>query len=343
MASLNITVNGHRLSMDGLVGDVQLVQAWPGGAEEFSWVPGAQTPQRFRGGELVTAYLGSLPVAAGTLTEPDPSQERMIVQGAYREAEGYVALDSSGNATTVPNTAIDQAIVRGLAWTRPTTVSSSAVDLDVSQGPVYLDQLLDAWTNQSGTRWGVNASRQVITANDATTPSWTTLPLDGGLGFTLDNYASQVIGRYYTGSSYATRTRTASTADTIRHKEAIADLTPRGTLTSTKADTILDNLLNLGRATPQWMDPIALSYGELLTMGGTPAVLETVSGVGGALLRIPGGFEMAQRLNGARYIDIPIGRTTLAGGLLTIEPRDLPIRTLADAIAAALTEKPRRV
>jgi hypothetical protein len=85
------------------------------------------------------------------------------------------------------------------------------------------------------------------------------------------------------------------------------------------------------------MDPIAFSYGEILTMGGTPVALETVRAEGN-LLRIHGGWDMAQRLNGQMYLDVPIGRTQLVDGKLTITPANTVVGTLADAITAALTQ-----
>jgi hypothetical protein len=334
---LHIVVKGRWVSMDYLLGDVQMVHNWPGGSEELSWVPGGNPALRHIGGEQVVAYLGPLPVWAGTMTEPDPSQERQVAAGAYRDLESYAALTAGGAVTTVPDTAIDAAIANyAMPLTRLGSISASAVDLDVSQGPVMLDQLLNAWSTQSGSRWGVNAKRQIFAKADDTTPTYMTLPLDGGLGFAMDNYASTLIGRYYNGTTYATATRSNTSADTLRRRQAIVDLTPRGTLTSTKANTILDNLLALGRAVPQWTTGISLSYGEILSTNAVPTMLERVNGQG-RLLRIPGGYELAQRLNGALYVDIPIGRTTLAGGLLTVEPRDVIVGTLADAITAAVT------
>jgi hypothetical protein len=333
---LEVTIGGRWIGLECLYGDVEQSTVWPGGSDELSWALGTQPAHRFTGGELVVGYYGPLPVWAGSLLEPDPSQDRVIAQGAWREADEYAALDGSGNATTIPNTAVDQAIIRTLAWTRPTTISGSAVDLDVSQGPVMVGALLDSWSEQSGQRWGVNPGREVVTKADDTTPTFQTLPLDGGLGYTRDTYASTLVGRYYNGATYATTTRTDSVAEAAHgHMEAIVDLTPRGTLTLAKANTILDNLLALGRAIPSWTTGIQLTYGELLTDTGVPVALETVAA--GTILRIPGGFELAQRLNGQMYLDVPIGRTQLAGGVLTIQPADVAVRSLTDLFTAALT------
>lgn len=333
---LQVTVAGRWIALECLYGDVEVSTVWPGGSDELSWALGTPPAHRFTGGEPVVAWYGPVPVWAGSLLEPDPSQDRTVAQGAWREADSPPALDGSGNATTVPNTAVDQAISRGLNWTRPTSISGTAVDLDVSQGPVTVGALLDSWSEQSGQRWGVNARREIVTKADDTTPTYQTLPLVGGLGYTRDTYASTLVGRYQTSGGYATATRTDSVAEAAHgHVEAIVDLTPRGVLTATKANNILDNLLALGRAVPAWTTGIELTYGEILTDTGVPVALETVAA--GTVLRIPGGFELAQRLNGQMFLDVPIGRTALAGGVLTIQPAQLATRSLTDLLTAALT------
>jgi hypothetical protein len=341
VASLTIQVNGRWLHVDTLFGDIEMSTVWPGGSDELSWAMGTTAPYPFFGAELVTACLGPVPVWAGQMLEPDPSQDRIVAQGAWHEGDGFAALDGSGNATAVPDTAIDQAIIRGLRWTRPTSVSNVAVDLDVSQGPVTLNELLDAWSEQSGLRWGVDPTRVVVTKADDTTPTYMTLPLDDGLGYARDTYASTLIGRYQTSTGYATATRTNAVAEAAHgHVESVIDLTPRGVLTSTKANTILDNLLALGRAVPQWTTGIDLTYGELLMYGGAPLALEAASA--GHVLRVRSGFDLAWRLQSQLYLDIPIGRTQLSDGVLTLQPSDVAARSLTDVLTKALNKKKRR-
>lgn len=319
---------------DSMPGDVELTTVWPGGSDTLSWTPGVPPAQRFRGAELVDGMFGPVPVFAGTLNEPDPSQDQISAQGAWHEGDGWPALDSGGAATAIPDVAVDQAILRGLRWTRPTSITSSAVDIDISQGPVTVGALLDSWSEQSSSRWGVNPLRQLYAKVDDTTFSYQSFPLSEGLGYALDNYASTLVGRYYNGATYATATQTDLVAESLHgHKEAIVDLTVRGTLTPAKANTILSNMLKLGRAIPQWTVAIQLAYGELLTPGGSPVALETVAA--GSVFRAHGGFELAQRLNGALYVDILIGRTQLVDGLITLYPMELTGDTLADQLALA--------
>jgi hypothetical protein len=317
---LEINVGGRWLSMESFYGDVAVSTIWPGGSDELSWTLQVRPLRRFSGGEDVIGYFGGVPVWRGHLLEPDPSQDQLTATGAFHEAYDYAALDATGAVSKIPDTAIDQAIVRGLNWTRSTSVQSTIVNFDTTTGPVSLGALLDVMTSAQTQRWGVDPYRQPYTATDPTTPSYQTLPIAGGLGYALDDYASTLIGRYLdaTTSTYKTRTITDTVAEAQHgHVERIVDLTFRG-----------------NRSTPQWTQSIEVVYGELLNPGGVPVSLETVTA--GELLRVHGGFELAQRRNGLMYVDFVIGRTQLSGGTLTISPIQLAPRNLTDVLSVAL-------
>jgi hypothetical protein len=336
---LNITVNGTPLATAAKFGDVEMSTVWPGGSDELSWAVTNQPSALSTGGLLVKAFVGPWCVWGGTLLEPDPSQDRMVAQGLWRLGDRYEALTSGLLATATPDTAIDQGIARGaLPWTRSASLSSTAVDVDVSQKPLMIGELLDAWTEQSAKRWGVDAFGNAFAKVDETTPTYRVLPLDGGLGFALDGYACRLFGAYYNGTSYAIADRSDTVAQALHgYAEGAVDLTVRGTLTSTKANTILDNILALGRSTPQWTTSISVGYGELLTMNGSPVMLETVQA--GKVLRVPGGLDFARSNYGQMYVDMLIGSTSLSDGLLTIQPMQTAARSFTDVITKALTKK----
>lgn len=336
-AQLQIVVDGRWQSLESMPGDISMSTVYPGGSDELSWTPGVVTSaHRFRGGELVAAYIGGYCVWAGSLVEPDPSQPQLTAQGAWREGDWYMALDGSGNASQSPDGAIDQAIARGLDWTRPASIRLSAIAIDVSSGPVRLSNLLDTYVTANNLRWGVNNNREVIAFGDLTVPAYQTLPQAGGNGYALDNYVTQLFGRYINLSSVASTT--SSTGDESHgHREDITDLTPRGQISAATAQGILANLVGEGLAVPQWTEPLQFTFGEILTMGGVPAPLETVPA--GRVLRVHGGFELAQRLNGSMYLDMLMGQTQLAGGVLTVQPLQVAARNLTDVLALAMAGK----
>lgn len=332
---LEVRVDGKWLSMEDAYGDVTMSTVWPGGSDEATWTPTAPS-RRFAGGEDVRFYYGGVAVWAGHLNEPDPSQDQLTATGAFREGEVFAALNSLGAAATTPDTAIDQAIIRGLDWTRPVSIQSSGTAIDVTQGPVSVSTLLDFMASAQTSRWGVDPLRQVYKVDDPTTPSFQTLPIAGGLGYALDNYASTLIGRYLdsVSSTYKTETVTDTTAETLHgHVERIIDLTTRGPRTASQANGILVNMLAKDYITPAWTKAIEVSYGELLNMGGVPVALETVAA--GEMLRVNGGFEIVQR--GLMYVDFVIGRTQLSDGTLTISPLQFASRTLLDTLTTALS------
>jgi hypothetical protein len=331
---LEVVVDGRWLSLECRYGNVAMSTVWPGGSDELSWVLGTQPAHRFRGGETVSAYFGGLCVWSGQLIEPDPSQDQLTAEGAFREGDGYGALDGAGNATAVVDTAIDQAIARGLRWRRTVSIGSTATQIDISQGPVMVGALLDTVAENNKNRWLVSPTREVTAAPDPTSPAYRTNPLDNGLGFALDNYASTLIARYLdsTSNTYKTVTATDTDADANHgHVEDIISLTNRGAISALTATNITDRLLKRDRSIPQWTAPLQLSDGEILTINGTKVALETVPA--GTMLRVHGGFELAQRLNGQGYLDMVIGRTQYADGALTITPVQIATRNLADFVA----------
>lgn len=338
MRNLQISVGGRWLAGEGLYGDISMSTVWPGGSEELSWSMGSRPLRKFRGRELVKAFYGPVCVWCGVLNEPDPSQDQQAARGLWRRGDDFEALDGSLNATTVPDTAIDQAISRGLEWTRPASISSSAVDYDISQGPATLSVLLDAWATANSSRWWVNPAGEVLSKTDDTSPIWQTYPLDTGLGYSLDTYASTLVGRYQTSTGYATSIRTDTQAETDHgHQEQLVDLTPRGVLTATKANNTLDSLLSLGKAIPAYTSGVEASYGEILNRGGTPIALELI--YAGPLVRVHGGVDLAQRKNSALYLDVQAGRTQLSEGVITISPMQFTGDNLADQLTAALTKR----
>lgn len=337
MRELQIRIGGRWLAVEGLYGQVEMSTVWPGGSDELTWEMGSRPLRKFRGGQLVQAYHGPVCVWSGVHNEPDPSQDQQAARGLWRHGDGFEALDGSGNATTVPDTAIDQAISRGLLWTRSASISSSAVDYDISQGPVSITTLLDAWATANTKRWWVTPAGEVLGVTDDSTPTWQTFPLDTGLGYDLGNYASTLVGRYQTSTGYATSIRTNTQAETDHgHQEQIVDLTPRGLLTATKANNTLDSLLALGKAVPAYTTGIEAAYGEVLTRGGTPVSPELV--YAGPVVRVHGGVDLVQRKNSALYLDVQIGRTQLADGVLTISPMQVTGDTLADQLTAAINK-----
>lgn len=340
LKQLDIRVSGYPIALECWFGEVTMSTVWPGGSDELTWSAVDFPAKLAKGGADVRAYHAGACVWCGYLLEPDPSQDQMTAQGLWRLAEKFVALDGAGAATTVPNTAIDQAISRGLPWVRRSSISGSSVgSVDVSQGPVMLTDLLDGFTDASSTtrRWGVDTAGAVYVADDSTAVAYQVTVMKGGLGYALDDYASTLLARYFDSgtSTYKTVTVTSGPAVSAHgHQEQVVDLTTKAPMTAAQATQITTNLLNLAKATPQWTAPLNVSYGELLSAGGVPVSLETVKA--GETVRV---WSTDLSRNGSGYVDFMIGRTQLSDGVLTISPLQLAPRSLVDVLTAALNKK----
>lgn len=345
--NIQVTVDGRWLSLESFVGDVEFSTVWPGGSDELSWTMGSPPARPFRGDEVVVGYFGGVRVFGGTLVEPDPSQDRMTAQGLWRQGEDFAALTSGGAAGTSPDQSVDQAISRGLRWSRPNSISAVGTPVDVSQGPITVGGLLDFYAANNQVRWGVDPSGVVYATADPTAPTYQTLPLNGGLGYALDNYASTLVCRYLDSATSTYKTVIVTDANAVAlhgYKETVLDLTERGAISTTTATNFGNSLLNLGASTPQWTESISFAYGEILSIGGVPVALETI--MAGQVVRVHGGGELAMRQNGAMYVDFLIGQTSLSDGTLTIQPLQHASRAFTDVLTstyqAAIDAKKKR-
>ena len=177
----------------------------------------------------------------------------------------------------MPDTAIDAAIARGLKWSRPASLSSTAFVEDAATGDQtdalnYLGDLLDAWAQSNSKRWGVDADLNVYAAADPTTPAYHLTPGAGRFGLADDDYASAVFVRYLNASGqYATASADNDvTGDQYGIAEYGLDATSMGVLTSTKAAGLAAGALKKGKARLGWTAGITPNPWQLTTPGGTP-------------------------------------------------------------------------
>lgn len=322
---VEVVVDGHWLTTECAWGEPAWSHVWPGGSGNASWTA-ANTPKLLtRRGLLVQLFYGGECIWSG------PQTDEGNAVGLWSVGQNYAALDSSGDATNVPDTAIDAAIVRGLKWKRRTSISSAAANVDISQGPVTIGALLDAYATDATKRWGVDPDGYVYAVADPTSPAAVVLPLDEDLAPGDEDFATALVGRYYNGTDYATAVVSDAASEALNdyHEETV-DLTGRGTLTSTKADNILTAILNLGKSKPTWASPLVLGYGDLLTPGGTPMGLELFTA--GQIVRVLG-VNDAQNLGGLTYVDLLIGESQISDDQLTLTPIGAPARDLMDLLA----------
>lgn len=339
--SLQAKVDGLWLGTIGRPGDLTFSTIAPGASERASWrmaLPETFSHPALQPGAPVEFLCGPLPVFAGTLSQPEHTEDgwSFSAAGAMADGDGYLCFDSGGNTTSIPDTAIDEAIADGLNWTRPASISAAAFAAGGSTDALNkVSELLDAWSLSESKRWGVDARRRVFAAADPTTPTLYMKPGSGRLALADDEYASVISVRYKTGPGTYATVHVSDPVATAKYRRAYPyDATHLGVITAGKATDVGNGLLARGKARYALTEPFTVSRHQLTTPGGQPVYLPFVRG--GVMVRALGirdeqGFPLP-------YYDFVLGRTEYTEGADTIQlsPVNLAARNLGDVLAMAV-------
>lgn len=269
-------------------GDLKITNRWPFGNWEMSWTVPVRQLRRHQAlvaGRSVVAFVGAHRRFSGFLSEPNWDTGEMIALGNVRRGEEAIALDGGGLTTTVPDTAIDAAIARGaLPWVRTTSVGSAALGGSTTTDNLnYVSALLDAYTLQANTGWGVNARNEVYTLAAPTVPTLNILPDSGVFGVADQSLAGSVLGRYQTATG-ALATATAGTGA----PEVAFSFLKRGVMTPTDATALAAGILaKLGTRTG-WTNSLVLAAEQITTIGGARVNLSNVVANGRHMTRLLG-------------------------------------------------------
>jgi hypothetical protein len=281
-------------------------------------------------GAAVEVMLGPVAVWVGALTEPDWDSGEVTALGAPREAEGALSLDGAGEVTTKPDTAVDQAIVRGaLNWTRKDSFSASEIGAGAeSSTQPSVARLLDAWAEDDDNPrgWRVGRDRALRVADDTeTAPSWFITPGSGELGVADDERADRVFVRF-SDSTDAGAFHTASwpAATPAGGVERGALITNRGEMTPTAAEKIAKGIWRKMQGRSGWTNGVNVTRSQVTTRGGIAANLGLIkAGDAMRLLGVPDPRGLAHSL------DVVIGDTDYdwAAGTIQLNPVGLAART----------------
>jgi hypothetical protein len=339
--SLSIVVGGTWLTTVGAWADLTWSTVADGGSGQASWNMQLSRdfahPSLMRG-KLVEIKTGSRNLFKGTLAEPDIGDDgwSFHADGLSELGSGYLCLTSGGLTTSVPNTVIDQAIARGLPWSRPTSISAAAfAQGDTTAELNYVSELLDAYAQSISQRWGVDEFGALFMRADPTTPSWHMTPGSGNFGLADDDYASHVYLRYY-DTTFALSTATASdvkAAALYGRREYPVDGTSYGPLSAAQATALAQGLLDKGKARLGWTNTVNPSRWQLTTPGGLATYLPLVKA--GQMVRLHGVLdEQRQQLP---YVDFVIGEATydVEQRSMTLAPIGMVARSLSDVLAVA--------
>lgn len=280
------------------------------------WTPPGVRISHWRRGALFVLEHASDRRWAGVVGEVDYNEGVVHAHGFGAEAERFLALDGSGNATATPSVAVDQAIIRGWGATSRTGVPTAAYTA-AAEGVNTVGALLSAQADEIGRWWYIGADRIVRMAAAPTAPVWQIVePMD--LGTADDDYTSALVVRYRNGvSTYSSVTVVdQDAADRFGYREEAIDATGLGVITSARATDIGEGLLTKGRSRLGWTQALEVASTQLLTMGDRPADLSLVKSH--EMVRVHGINDDLRFLFGRSYLDVVIGETNYADGADTI-------------------------
>lgn len=336
-SDLQVRVGGVWLSSLGWWGEPKVTHRWPLGCWELTWVmnlPAYQRPYALRTGAVVEAFWGPGRIWMGKLTEPDWDQQEFVAEGLSRQAEGALCFDSGGATTSIPDTAIDQAILRGIVnWSRPASLSSVAfAEKAATDSLNYLGALLDAWSTSVSKRWAVGANGVVYAAPDPPAPTWYVMPDAGDLGVADEDYVSAVYGRYRNTTGVFSTASAIDTTPPAGPKEIGVDLTPLGRINSTKATAVVTGILAQTKAQTGWTNGLTVRPDQITSLGGIKAHGALV--IAGQMVRLQG---LRDERGLAAATDIVLGETVwdVTEDLVTLNPVGLAARDLASIVEKA--------
>jgi hypothetical protein len=322
----------------GAFGDLTWSTKHRGGSEAALWRVDSTKRLPYRPGDRVEVLHHGWPLFAGSLLEPDG--DTLHARGLYYQAARAYALDGTNAATTIPDAAIYDAIVRRqlLDWRFPNSVSTAA--FGEADAPMRLSDLLESWAESVGKVIRVDGRRNLIAASLPTVPRWHVTPGAAELSVAEDSYVTTIQGTYndiVTGLPATVMVTDADAAARFGPREELVDLTKAPLIGVAEATNILTSRLAMGAARPGWANGLELASWELTSPGGAPANLRSVQG--GDMIRILGQMDPTIATGPKPYIDVIADEVTYVDGsnMIQIKPVGLEARGMSGALDLALS------
>lgn len=318
---------------------------WPFGCTTATWSllmpPNFSTVNASRIGADVRIYDGPVLTWGGYLSEVEVDGQvwTFHAKGYYALAEHFLALDGTNAPSSVPSTAVAQAIIRG--WKVSATGLSSSPMSDTTETVEFntVRALLDLYAESVGKRWKVDEAGRLALASDPTTPKWHLDNGDALRSVADDDYITAIYGRYVTAetsgkaSDWGVVSSTTTAANNLRREEPL-DLTGLGLILSGVAQTETANRLALAGVRKGFTSGIEIPFGDLTTEGGTPVRLGQVKA--GEMLRAYTVADAAGIIQLGAAQDIILGRVSYTDGAdtLSVTPIGLVPRQLSTILAS---------
>jgi hypothetical protein len=312
LPGLEVVVDGRHLSSIAPWGDLAWSNRWPRGCNDASWgiaLPRGARHPLLRRGAFVQLMQGPVCRWCGQLGEPNWPDGQFSAYGLARAAGGFVAVDGSINSTTTPTVAAAYAISAGWPVTVDSSVPATALTTTTDQ-LLMVDQLLDAWADETGQRWTVRADAVLRFEDDPVVPTWELRPAVADLSTAEDNYASTVVVVYVNLTGTYSKLVVSDDDAIAAHGtwQKPVDFTAYGRMDATTAGNIADGLLAKGRSELGWANGLTVTPSELMTIGGKPAAVNRVRA--GQLVRVHARAGSLPGTAGRTYRDLVIEEDT---------------------------------
>lgn len=340
----HILIAGRPVHALGRVGELVIAHEFPtdsvGGPASLTFgllLDKADRPGWLAKGARCDALLGYCPNWAGRVTEVDWDEGTVTAEGVAREGDKPAPLDGSGVLTLIPDTAVDAAISRSaVSWSRPASLSTTAVASDTSGTYESVNALLGAWAQQTATadeRLFVDSRRRLLAGNDPTAPTYTLLPGSGELNWASESQATRVLGRWKDAAGTMSTASAGTGSD-----ELLVDLTPRGAMTATQAANVCASIL-LALSSGGWDGSITVSGDQFAASGVHPAKAAEDCGRG-AMFRLLGQRDPRPGRVPVGYLDFIAerGEYRSTDDTVTITPRGMVARDLTTILASFKAE-----
>lgn len=327
-------VDGVPLATVGAWSDVEIKHN-RNGAYEATWTMALrdnQRPRCLRSKAQVEVHAGTRRVFAGTLGQPDWDSLEFAAIGIARQGEGAECFTASRSLTSKPNTAIDQAIARGVTnWVRVSDFGNTDIagpEGDSSHDdpePGKLSDLLNLWAEENNSQWRVLNDRRLMIAADDTAPRWFIVPNAGVLGVADDDVTDAVSLRYFDSTANLRRTAVYPATTPPQGIERKASVIDSGPMSASRAMSIATGIYTkaLGGKVG-WSNGLELFEGQILTAGGRLANLALIRP--GQVVRM---LDTIDPRNGRHSLDFVIDETIWRPGERSIQlnPVGLAART----------------
>lgn len=230
---------------------------------------------------------------------------------------------TNGNALELDDV-VDDAIGRGLPWTRPAALPTVPNGSEPS-GYTRVVDVLNAVCDAKGKVWTVDRDGQLTAADRPSTVAYLLQANDTAGGRTVRGFVTDVHVTYIDWNSYAQTTILRSvTSRPYGRFEDVLDLTDKGPISAAHAQDHGDNWLAKRGPRLRFTSAFSITPGQLLSPGGVPVDLATVQASDGTVRVMLTDPDSAAGELALGPVEVPVGETEydVDSDTLTLTPLD---------------------